>query len=170
MCRPLCFTLGRVGWAPRQIQLSGALVGINARRMQHGIAVVEFALILPLLLLLLLGTIDISLALLDKSLITNASREGARAGVVARNSKLTDAETDADILRVVLLYTRGSLMQWDANAPDPAVEIVRAKWKGDQQSLKVSVSFTFQGVGLGQLFSVLGQPWKLTASTVMLQE
>lgn len=61
-------------------------------------------------------------------------------------------------------------MQWGANAQDPKVQIVRANWKDDQQSLEVNVSFTFQGVGLGQLFSVLGQPWKLTASTVMLQE
>ena len=133
---------------------------------QRGIAVVEFALILPLLLLLLLGCIDISLALLDKSLITNASREGARAGIVARHPKLSDAEIE----QVVWSYTQGSLMQWGTNAQKPTVQIARAKWVGDQQSLRVTVSFTFQGLGMGQLFSVLGQPWVLTASTVMLQE
>ena len=46
---------------------------------QRGAAVVEFALILPILLILLVGTIDASLALYDKAVITNASREGARA-------------------------------------------------------------------------------------------
>jgi Flp pilus assembly protein TadG len=61
-------------------------------KSQKGAAVIEFALILPILLLLLLGTIDGSLALYDKAVITNASREGARAGIVARNPKLTDAE------------------------------------------------------------------------------
>ena len=119
-----------------------------------------------LLLLLLLGCIDICLALLDKSLITNASREGARAGIVARNPKLVDAEIE----QVVWSYTQGSLMQWGENAQKPTVQIARAKWVGDQQSLRVTVSFTFQGVGMGQLFSVLGQPWVLSASTVMLQE
>jgi Flp pilus assembly protein TadG len=133
---------------------------------QRGIAVVEFALILPLLLLLLLGCIDISLALLDKSLITNASREGARAGIVSRHPKLSDAEIE----QVVWSYTQGSLMQWGTNAQKPTVQIARANWLGDQQSLRVTVSFTFQGLGMGQLFSVLGQPWVLTASSVMLQE
>lgn len=133
---------------------------------QRGIAVVEFALILPLLMLLLLGCIDISLALLDKSLITNASREGARAGIVSRHPKLSDAEIE----QVVWSYTQGSLMQWGTNAQKPTVQIARANWLSDQQSLRVTVSFTFQGLGMGQLFSVLGQPWVLTASTVMLQE
>ncbi|PUE15282.1 MULTISPECIES: TadE/TadG family type IV pilus assembly protein [unclassified Limnohabitans] len=166
MCRVLGLRVGRATGDPQQMQVDAAAGRVHAHRTQRGMAVVEFALILPLLLLVLLGTIDISLALLDKSLLTNASREGARAGVVARNTKLSDA----DIEKVVLSYTRGSLMQWGANAQNPKVQIVRANWKDDQQSLEVTVSFTFQGVGLGQLFSVLGQPWKLTASTVMLQE
>jgi len=43
---------------------------------------VEFVLILPLLLLLIFGIMEFSFLLFDKVMVTNASREGARAGVV----------------------------------------------------------------------------------------
>jgi hypothetical protein len=49
---------------------------------QKGAAIVEFALILPLLLILLFGIIEFSLLLYNKAMITNASREGARYGIV----------------------------------------------------------------------------------------
>lgn len=47
-----------------------------------GAAAVEFALVLPLLLLLTIGMIDMGLLLHRTSLVTSASREGARAGIV----------------------------------------------------------------------------------------
>ncbi len=48
--------------------------------MERGAAAVEFALLLPLLLLILLGTIDWGYFFFIEQLVTNASREGARAG------------------------------------------------------------------------------------------
>jgi len=56
-----------------------------ARRMnwrERGAAAVEFAIVLPLLALLLFGIVEFSLVMYDKSLITSASREGARFGAV----------------------------------------------------------------------------------------
>lgn len=47
-------------------------------RGQEGAAAVEFALILPILILLVLGGIDFGHRLYMQHLITNASREGAR--------------------------------------------------------------------------------------------
>ena len=49
---------------------------------QKGSVLVEFALILPLFLLLLFGMITFSIALYDKTVLTMATREGARAGVM----------------------------------------------------------------------------------------
>jgi Flp pilus assembly protein TadG len=48
---------------------------------QKGAVLVEFALILPVFLLLLFGMITFSIALYNKTVLTMASREGARAGV-----------------------------------------------------------------------------------------
>ena len=139
---------------------------IPKRKAQQGAAVVEFALILPLLLLLLIGVVDLSLALYDKSVITNASREGARAGIVARNPKLTDV----DIHQVVLGYTNGALIHFGPSKLLPVVNVVQSTVGTDPQTLGVTVSYTFQGIGLGSLFSSLGQPWVLTSSTVMVHE
>ena len=54
------------------------------RYNQKGAAIVEFAIILPLLLLLIFGMIEFSLLMYNKAMITNASREGARRGIVYR--------------------------------------------------------------------------------------
>jgi hypothetical protein len=37
-------------------------------------------------------------------------------------------------------------------------------------TLQVTVSYTFEGMGLGSLFQSLGKPWVLQASTVMVYE
>lgn len=50
---------------------------------QKGASAVEFALILPLLIMVIFGIIEFSLLLYNQHVITNASREGARAGVIA---------------------------------------------------------------------------------------
>jgi Flp pilus assembly protein TadG len=132
---------------------------------QRGAAVVEFALILPILLLLLVGTIDASLALYDKAVITNASREGARAGIVARSPPLTDAQ----IKSVVERYLQGALVSLGSTSALPAVQIQKGNWNGDA-ILTVTVRYTFQGVGLGGLFDSLGKPWVLQSSSVMVYE
>ena len=81
----------------------------QSRVRQTGAAAVEFALILPVLLAVLIGSVDVSLALYDKAVITNASREGARAGIVARNPKLRDDE----IRLLVRGYTDGEFITND---------------------------------------------------------
>jgi len=55
----------------------------------RGVAAIEFAIILPLLLLILFGIIEFSILLYDKAMITNASREGARAGSLYREEDPT---------------------------------------------------------------------------------
>jgi hypothetical protein len=131
---------------------------------QRGSAVVEFALILPILLAVLVGGIDASLALYDKAVITNASREGARAGIVARNPMLTDAQIKA----VVNQYAQ-SVVSFGAHPAQPTVLIQKGSLSGDA-TLRVTVSYTFQGMGLGSLLQRLGQPMVLQASTVMVYE
>jgi hypothetical protein len=53
---------------------------------QKGAAAVEFAVVLPLLVLLLFGSIEFGLLLYNQEVITNASREGARAGIARHDS------------------------------------------------------------------------------------
>lgn len=51
-------------------------------RSQKGSVLIEFAFVLPVFLLILFGVIFFSVALYNKTVLTMATREGARAGVV----------------------------------------------------------------------------------------
>jgi len=55
---------------------------INLIGNEKGTTTVETAIIIMLLLLLIFGIIEFGLLLFNKQVLTNASREGARAGVV----------------------------------------------------------------------------------------
>jgi TadE-like protein len=54
----------------------------GARRRRNGQSLVEFAVVLPIFLLVLAGILDFGLGLYSQMTIINASREGARFGVV----------------------------------------------------------------------------------------
>ncbi len=64
------------------------------RRRSRGQALVEFALIFPLLVMLLFGLIDLGRAVYAFSTVSNAAREGAR--VAAVNQILTTPALDCD--------------------------------------------------------------------------
>jgi len=70
------------------------------RRTRRGQALVEFALLLPFLLLLLLGVIEMGRAWNVKQVLTDAAREGARLAVVA-DPTMTQARVDSLIYRVI---------------------------------------------------------------------
>jgi Flp pilus assembly protein TadG len=56
--------------------------GTFAQSGTNGQEVVEYALILPLLMLLFLGIVEFGWAVLSYNTIANAAREGARFGIV----------------------------------------------------------------------------------------
>lgn len=68
---------------------------IKRLRGEHGQTAVEFALVAPLLIVLLLGIIQIGLAFHNYVTLTDAARAGARKAIVARFGCQckTDAET-----------------------------------------------------------------------------
>lgn len=67
-------------------------------RRERGNVAVELALAMPLLLLIIAGVIDLGLLFWEKQVITNATREGARAAVravdtgTAVNAQLTQGQ------------------------------------------------------------------------------
>lgn len=54
----------------------------GSRKLQRGAAALEFAIVLPVLVLLLLGIIDFGIVMGAQTQISNAAREGARAGAL----------------------------------------------------------------------------------------
>jgi len=61
-----------------------AMTSMDGRRSQSGEALVEFALILPILLVLSLGMLDFGRAFHAKSLVDQAAREGCRVAIVTK--------------------------------------------------------------------------------------
>jgi hypothetical protein len=67
------------------------LTRIRNRFDARGQSMLEFALILPLILMVLLGVIEVGYALLDKHVITKLTREGSN--LISRETALGDAAT-----------------------------------------------------------------------------
>jgi len=59
---------------------------------QKGASLAEFALVAPLFVVLLFGLVEFGLAMYTKEVVNNASREGARLGVIFSTPRKTSAE------------------------------------------------------------------------------
>jgi Flp pilus assembly protein TadG len=135
------------------------------RQTADGVATVEFAIILPLFVLLLFGIIEFGLAIWRQEILTNASREGARAGIVSGAPRPTSDEITAVV--------EASL----ANAGiDPATTIISITGipEGGEGSsgdpLTVLVQYPNDFLVLPNLMTGLGASLTLRAQTVMLFE
>lgn len=79
--------MGRRRRTPARRALHAVHVPAHPRRRgEPGAAAVEFALVLPLVAMLLLGTVTVGLAYSNHLAISNAVREGARFGASAPNN------------------------------------------------------------------------------------
>lgn len=136
---------------------------------KKGAAIVEFAIVVPLLILLAFGAIEFGVLLYDKAMITNASREGARAGVVF--NRLTAAQINT----VVQQYAGNNLITFG----NPAAVTVTLNPAAPEnlnpgQLLTVTVSYNFTFLitpSFTRIFGVnLANGINLTATTVMRAE
>lgn len=140
--------------APREDR---ATAGRPRRDQRRGAAAVEFAIVVPIFILLIIGFIELGRALMVQQVLTNASRVGARSAAMLNS-------TQAEVSNVVAEYAEGvsvSSAQVEIS-PDPA-----AAATGDEITVTVSVDFSS--------VSWLPSPWflngaTLTASSVMRKE
>ena len=79
------------------------------RAPQRGQALAEFAIILVVLMLLLLGIVDLSRAVYIRSVVANAAREGARYAIVQPTTLSQDAIASATTSVVVDKSLAGSV-------------------------------------------------------------
>jgi len=108
------------------------LFKLKNQENQRGVAAVESAIVLPLLLFLFIGITEFGIAYYNKQVITNASREGARAGVI-------DGIDDPNTIKGIAveyaqqrLIPRGNLSVNDITLDD-----------SDTGYLKVSIDFNY---------------------------
>lgn len=132
---------------------------------ERGVAALEFVLVFPFLMTVLFGIVDTSLLLCDKAVITNASREAARAGVVVRVPQMAAS----DVANVALAYTQNSLVT-GGTATTPTVTVTQASGTSPGSPLSVTVTYTYEGLVLGSAMSALTGPVTVSATTVMNYE
>ena len=77
------------------------------RRAERGQSVIEFAIILPLLLVVVLGVVEVSYALMDQHVVTKLTREGSN--LISRDTSLADAAA-------VLKSMAGRPVNFDTNS------------------------------------------------------
>ncbi len=142
---------------------------------QNGAVSVEFAIILPVLLLLTFGIIEFSVALYDKAMITNASREGARAGIVytfdPNNSSGPNHPLDAQITQVVQAYCQNKLLTFNPSGGNVTVNVSRTGTGDDAgDSLTVTVGYNYDFLLLPSFVAALAGGINLHATTIMRLE
>jgi Flp pilus assembly protein TadG len=130
-------------------------------RDQRGGSAVEFAIVLLVLLLIVFGIIEFGLIFYNQQVITNASREGARYGIVSRVPRYTTNE----VAQVVNNYCQGRLYPQNSTVT-PTVTVSAPSGTGFGADLEVSVSWPYNFIFLPDY--LMGRP--LYAKTVMKYE
>ncbi len=132
----------------------------------------EFALVLPMLMMILFGIIEFGFVFYDKAVITNASREGARRGIVYRTNPATQAAlavTPQEIQDTISNYCASYLVSLGTGSAGvlPTTTVTGdCSVLGNSLTVTVNYPYTFMllpGLSEGSLAPVMN----LSATTVM---
>jgi Flp pilus assembly protein TadG len=130
-------------------------------KREDGAALVEFALLLPLLMMILFGIIEFGLVLYNQEVITNASREGARYGIVIGSPRPTAGQ----IQGVVNTY----LTNAGLDSGNATVSVAGAQGASGSD-LTVSVAYPYNFLVLPNFAVGLDNTLILSAATLMKLE
>lgn len=127
---------------------------VRHAKRERGASAVEFAILLPVLLLVIAGIVDLGRFLFTQISLTNAAREGARAAVVS-SANLSGIQSRVSAAAPgMALTTTASLC-----AP------------GSTQNSSVTTSTNFSWIMLGPALSLVGAsqtlPQDVSATAVM---
>lgn len=146
---------------------SGKVRLANHSRGSRGAAALEFALVLPILLLVLGGIVDYARAYMELQIMTNAASEGARMAIISTDLSVTN-DTVEDL---VLGFFPGTIDPGDLEIdvqPDPLAEAPR----GEIVTVKITRTFTPIFLGFFQWFDtrigLLPESLTYTASGVRM--
>jgi Flp pilus assembly protein TadG len=136
------------------------------RNPERGAELIEFAFVLPLLLLVCIGIIDFGFLFRDYEIVTNAAREGARLRSLADSYALADVES-----RVDAYADSGGL---DAALVDTEVnEVDIPVGAGTARGYEVIVTYPHEFLFLGPIASFFGGSFgtvNLSATSTMRSE
>jgi Flp pilus assembly protein TadG len=138
---------------------------ISRHRRDSGSVALEFAILLPFLIMILIGVVDLDLILYDKAAMVNSARAGARAGTVVRAVPLTTAQVKA----IVIADVQAALVTGGV-ASLPLVTVTQPTGTGSGNPLQVKISYTYKGLILGSVLSTLTGPIVLNETVAMNYE
>ena len=131
---------------------------LNQNHGERGAVLVEFAVVIPILLILLMGIVEVGLLFYNQQVLTNASREGARAGI----SHLAVSE----VTTIVENYCQDRMIRFDSDtAPTTTVTGIPGSF-GDNVTVNVNYPYTFLVPDL----LGFGPNLQLQAETIMRME
>jgi uncharacterized protein (UPF0333 family) len=90
---------------------------------KDGQVIVEFAILLPILLLLIFGITEFGRAIMVKNILHTASREGARLAVIASADSLSVDGRVREVLNAANVVPKEIIIQYFPNPPDRKVEV-----------------------------------------------
>ncbi len=119
-------------------------------RSERGQALIEFAFVLPILLVFMLTLVDFGIALDRRQVIQHAVREGARQASIGLS--------EDGIVEVVVDQSQGSLEEADVTicyVDGPGADPAPAGFAGSD--VRISATYTYQfTLGSGELLSAIG--------------
>jgi Flp pilus assembly protein TadG len=143
---------------------------------QRGGALLEFVIISPLMLIIVAGIVDFGILFYNKQVLTNASREGARAGIVYEIDKNSDTKivvTETAIQEIVENYCKDKRLWTFGGNSLPATTAPGVESLSYPSDLTVTVSFNYTFL-LSSLLNVFGGDFgptlDISAATVMRME
>jgi Flp pilus assembly protein TadG len=123
-------------------------------RNNKGNSVIEFALVLPILLLVVFGITEFGRAIMVTNVLNSASREGARLAAVS-----SFADSTAVRNRVIEVLTAANITPKD----------IAIEYSSSTRTIKVTVTNAFEVLSAGVLGSFAGTI-ELRGTTVMKYE
>jgi len=139
--------------------------GLRSAGREDGVIVVEFVILLPLFLLILVGIMEFGHIFYVRHTLTNASREGARAAVLFHSpasGRVSWAQAQATTAVNNYLNNRLPGVKWTVPAPEVS---------GSSTGSTVRVTITAADVSLvlGELVSAF-KTLSVSAQTTMIME
>jgi hypothetical protein len=141
---------------------------------ERGAELIEFALVFPLLLLLLLGMVDFGFLFQRYEVLTNAAREGARIYVLSGYSV-------ADVRARVCNYVQGGGVPITGSCPNPSNPVITPtagvsialSGGGTVSGKRVVVQYTNSYLFLGPIAAMFGGSFstrQITTVAIMRDE
>ena len=141
---------------------------------QRGGSMVEFALILPILIILVFGIIEFGILIYNQQVLTNAAREGARRGIVQDTPRIQASE----INQTVQDYAAAHLITFSTTKAAPAVE-VKFSTLGNPSffstgvcqsfadNLRVNVTYNYSFMVIPNFITGIDKPYPMASVSVM---